>query len=83
MKSTLSVAATLMMVSQTHALDDWEQLKQALGTFNLAKAAEHAQNVDWSEVMPELTNRHHSKEFLEGVKRRMTPLTKQQRHQSI
>jgi hypothetical protein len=42
MKSTLSVAATLMMVSQTHALDDWEQLKQALGTFNLAKAAEHA-----------------------------------------
>jgi len=33
--------------------------------------------------MPEITTRHDSKEYLQGVTRRMTPLTKQQRHQAI
>ncbi len=74
MKSTLSVAATLMIIGQTKALSNWEQMTQALSTFNVSKAMEHAQNIDFSQYV---TTRHDSKRTIEAEKRRMPRLNKE------
>lgn len=80
MKSTLSVAATLMIIGQTEALTDWEQMTHALSTFNVSKAMEHAQNIDFSQYV---TTRHDSRRTVEAETRRMPRLNKEQHHNAI
>ena len=80
MKSTLSTAAALMIISRAHALDHMEQLLTSLKSFDLAQAAEHAQNVEWSKY---ITTRHDSRAILQADKRRIKPHTREQHHNVV